>query len=287
MAFIDYPIENEITITALISAFEKVVEGGFFFKGEHHEHWEMVYVISGQIGVSANEKIFKLSEGEIIFHKPWEFHKIWSETENIAQVFIMAFKITGSLAKTLENCVLKLSDTQQHILHLMISAFQACNVEPALVRFPDFFNNWNLSSNAAIQIAKNYAEILFLDIIQNQNKPKRAYKTRTSEIYQQIIGIMEEHISDWITIDDIAKKCNFSTAYIKKVFAKYSDCGIHNYFLKLKLQRAVIFLKNGKSIQQTSNLLSFSSTNYFSVVFKREFGMSPRNYIKQVSRTTQ
>ena len=88
----------------------------------------------------------------------------------------------------------------------------------------------------------------------------------------------EEFIANF---EEIAKACNYSPAYIKKVFAKYSDCGIHNYFLKLKLQKAILLFQDGKTIQQTSNLLSFSNTNYFGVVFKREFGMSPRNYIKE------
>ena len=131
------------------------------------------------------------------------------------------------------------------------------------------------------QTAKNYAEILFLDIIQNQNKPKPSYQTRSSTIYHNIITYMEHRILEWVTVEDIAKACNYSPAYIKKIFSKYSDAGIHSYFLKMKLRKAILLLEDGKTIQETSNLLSFSNANYFGVVFKREFGMSPRNYIKE------
>ena len=284
MAFIKHPVRNEITITNLVTAMEQPIEDGFFFKGESHDHWETVFVLSGEVGVSANDKIFKLSEGDIIFHKPWEFHKIWSESTYTSYVFIFSFTMEGVLSKKLENRVIKLTHSQQAIMKSLIQAFRSSDSpndnSHELTRFPDYFNYWTCSPIAE-QTAKNYAEILFLDIIQNQNKPKPIYQTRTSTIYHNIITYMEAHVSDWITVEEIAKACSYSPAYIKKVFSKYSDSGIHSYFLKLKLQKAILLFKDGKSIQQTSNLLSFSNTNYFGVVFKREFGMSPRNYIKE------
>ncbi len=277
---VEHSVENELTVPAFAAAFESRIGSDFFFAGEAHDPWELVYVISGSINVTADTKVFHLTEGDIIFHKPREFHSLAPASNSSAHVFIMSFTLCGRLAKKLENCVVKLNPSQQDIMSLLITSFRTDDSSNELTRLPDYFGHWLLNPIAA-QIAKNYAEILFLDIIQSSNKPKPVYNTRSAEVYHNIISIMTERIYEWITIEEIAKYCNFSTAYIKKIFAQYSECGIHSYFLKMKLQKAVLLMRNGKSVQQTSNLLSFSNTNYFSVVFKREFGMSPRNYMKQ------
>ena len=91
---------------------------------------------------------------------------------------------------------------------------------------------------------------------------------------------MKENIHDDLSIDDIAKKCNFSSAYIKKIFAEFSDCGIHTYFIKLKIKEAIVLLKSGLSVGEVSEKLSFSNANYFAMCFKREMGASPTKYLK-------
>ncbi len=276
---------NQLSVASFIAAFEDPVEDGYNYEGECHDFWEFVYVMSGEVGVSANDKIFKLSEGDMIFHKPWEFHKIWSETSYTSHVFVLTFDLEGVLAKKLKDRVIRLNYEQISIMQSLIHSFRSSESSSdnssEITRLPDVFNMWSCSPIAE-QMAKNYAEILFLNIIQSQNKPKPTYKSKTSEIYHNIISFMESHLFENITTKQIAAACNYSTAYVIKVFSMYSSLGIHQYFLKLKLQKAVLLFETGKSIKEVSNMLHFNNPNYFSTVFKREYGMSPKEYIDKI-----
>ena len=49
----------------------------------------------------------------------------------------------------------------------------------------------------------------------------------------------------------------------------------------MKINYSLSLLSEGYSVAEISRVLSFSSQNYFSMVFRREMGMSPSEYKKK------
>ena len=58
----------------------------------------------------------------------------------------------------------------------------------------------------------------------------------------------------------------------------YAGCGVIQYFTRLKMAKAIKYLKEGYSVGEVADMLSFSSLNYFSAVFKKETGVPPGVY---------
>ena len=48
----------------------------FSFTGESHDFWELVYADKGDVTVFADDKSFVLEQGNVIFHKPNEWHNV-------------------------------------------------------------------------------------------------------------------------------------------------------------------------------------------------------------------
>lgn len=67
-----------VSVKSLVSAFDMVRDADFAFDGEMHDFWEMVYIASGKAGITADERVFTLNAGQLVFHKPMEFHRICS-----------------------------------------------------------------------------------------------------------------------------------------------------------------------------------------------------------------
>ena len=84
-----YDVKNQIEITAFHSLFEHHFPGDWDFEGESHDFWECVYVIKGDIFASGDGKVYNLSEGEIIFHRPMEFHRLWLDNKDGADVLTL------------------------------------------------------------------------------------------------------------------------------------------------------------------------------------------------------
>lgn len=55
----------------------------------------MVYVDSGDVEISTDEKHITLRQGQIIFHKPNEFHTLCADKKSASNVFVISFECTS------------------------------------------------------------------------------------------------------------------------------------------------------------------------------------------------
>ena len=69
MKFKKYLFKNVLTVSYIVTAFEFEFEKDYKFSGERHDFWEIVYVKSGKVGITAEDQVLTLSEGNMIFHK--------------------------------------------------------------------------------------------------------------------------------------------------------------------------------------------------------------------------
>ena len=96
-----------------------------------------------------------------------------------------------------------------------------------------------------------------------------------SKTFKKAVHYMNKNVYKNLTVTDIAKYCTSSSSTIKRIFDKYAGIPVHQYFLKLKMQKATMLLKNGASVSNTAEILNFCSQAYFSKAYKREMGFSP------------
>lgn len=266
-----------LSITSLYSFFEAKHTPEFYFEGECHSPWEMVYIIDGAAGITADDKIYTLSRGDIILHKPMEFHKIWSADGTSPCFLICAFDLDGILSHRLGG-VYHLADNVIAQIDSLL-AFLYAEADPKPYGNIDFFKFFK-KNETAFQIALNQLEQIVLHLSASNRQEENSYHNEKMHLYTKIAEILEEHIYDKITISQIAERCNVSTATIKNCFTEYAGCGVHKYFLNIKIRTAIDMLKNGMNVNEVSDMLQFANPNYFSYVFKRETGISASTYKK-------
>ncbi len=108
-----------------------------------------------------------------------------------------------------------------------------------------------------------------------------------SNIYKRIINKTEDyvndHLSDKITLNDVAKHAGFSTYHFHRIFKEYSDETLNEFILRFKLERSAIYLKVNKrvSITEVSLAYGFNDSSNYSRAFKRHFGITPSQFRKQ------
>ena len=266
-----------ISIKGIYSMFEVKRKSEFYFEGECHSPWEMVYVIDGQTGITADDRIYTLSEGDVIFHKPMEFHKIWNADETRPRYLICSFDLEGNLSHRLRNGVFHLTNEAKNVIDSLLNYLHAeFGVSSDEFNYHDHLN----PSEASYQIILSHLELILLYISHTNKYEQENSQNEKMRLYTEIAGILEEHVYDKITISEIATECNVSTATVKKCFAEYAGCGVHKYFLNIKIRTAIELLKNGMTVNEVSDMLSFTNPNYFSYVFKRETGTCASSYKK-------
>jgi AraC-like DNA-binding protein len=114
-------------------------------------------------------------------------------------------------------------------------------------------------------------------IADNSPDKTQDYSTGTRR-YKEVIKVLKEHIGEDLTVEEVSRLSHLSISYIKKLFSFYAGCGVMQYFIKLKVLKAIKYLQEGYSVGEISDMLGFSIPSYFSVVFKKETGKAPAKY---------
>ncbi len=100
---------------------------------------------------------------------------------------------------------------------------------------------------------------------------------------QKTLLYMKKNIDQQITIDDLAKNVHFSSYHFIKAFKRYMQLSPMEYLQKIRLNYAVNYLAEGKSITDTAYLCGFNNISYFIRVFKRHYNMTPKAYQNQLT----
>ncbi len=279
-----YEINKKIEIKSFVSAFWKSIDENYTFYGESHDFWEILYVDKGSVCVSAEERVFELSKNDFIVHKPMEFHKFHIEQGKSARIFVLSFVLEGEAAALLDNLCINLSEVQLKFFKNIITLIKE-NQLGEKIKAEKNYKSYLCSGTEMYNVSEVFlqqlscaTELFLLSCIQEITTPVTALKSTDAVLFNKSVNIMTEAVYDWITVSQIAEKCNVSISYLKLIFSKYTGLGVHKYFLNLKLMRAMDFLKEGRSVSEVSDELNFCSQTYFSTVFKRETGITPSEY---------
>ena len=94
----------------------------------------------------------------------------------------------------------------------------------------------------------------------------------------QVKAYIREHLSEKLTLADVADVFNFSPGYLSQLFGRYGG-GFVEYITEVRVAAAKEMLEKGdKKIYEIAEELGFESSFYFSKVFKKSTGLSPREY---------
>lgn len=275
-----YKIADNIKITEFFSMFECIRQGGYNFKGEIHDFWECLYVQKGNVCVSGDERVYNMGEGELVFHKPLELHKYYVEEGSSAELFIFSFAMEGTLTQFFEQKCFKLNDNQKTVIKNIL---RFIDIKNSCYPENDFIYTKTLEnlskSNVHMQIMANFVCGLLLSICDSFDIVAETMNDE-SVVFSSAVKYMNENIGRSLGVSEIAEHCCISETGLKKIFAQIAGLGVHKYFLKLKINRAMKMLKEGNSVSDCAEMLGFSSQAYFSAAFKRETGTSPGEYKK-------
>jgi len=104
-------------------------------------------------------------------------------------------------------------------------------------------------------------------------------KTSTHPLVDEISGYIDAHISDPITVEDLANVVHMSKYHFLRKFKDITGVTVHTFITNKRLIKACEMLKNGKNITQAYQSCGFSDYSAFLRNFKKTFGVSPGKYL--------
>lgn len=98
----------------------------------------------------------------------------------------------------------------------------------------------------------------------------------------KILHYLHLNFLENIKIGDLAKAIGYNSCYLSTIFNACFQCTFNEYLNSIRLRHALELLSQGhKKILDVAFASGFNSLRTFNRVFQNEFGLSPREYIKQ------
>ncbi|MDD5697737.1 MAG: AraC family transcriptional regulator [Victivallaceae bacterium] len=251
-----------------------------------HDFHELVIVFDGEGTHYTLEEKYQISRGDIFLIKPDTQHG-YDNTENLKIINLLY------LPECLKLALYDLGNSPGY--HAFFE------VEPALRRQHGFKSRLHLNSGKLEYVMKlvNSMEgelrsgslgVLFMAVsyfMQLIGFIARSYtKTEIPEqmailSLAEVVGYIEANYRCRITIAQLAKQASQSEMTLYRMFKKAFNLSPVNYLLSVRIAAAQELLLNSRlNVSEIAGETGFSDSNYFSRIFRKMTGVSPRSYRK-------
>ncbi len=296
MSYISTKLKEDIEIHKIITIHYFEYMKHFYFKGECHNFWEFLCVDKGKIQVTAGDNKYILKKGDMIFHKPMEFHALRSIGDIAPNLVVISFESTSPDIKLFENKIFTINPEQKRILSNILSEARKAFSTPIDIPSVEQISHSENAPFGSEQLIRIYIEMLLISLARDMKSiqvdpNEKLYTAVSNEKAYAIDGILsylESHIFERLTIKQICSDNLISRTSLETLFNEEKGCGVIDYFNKMKIDRAREIIRSGtRSITEISNILSYSSPQYFSKQFKMLSGMSPKEYEKSIKSLSE
>lgn len=283
------PIKLEIVLDYIVTIHYFEYTRGFEFPGEAHDFWELLYVDKGEVEIFTGDRRCTLTKGDIIFHKPMEFHGLRCLGGNAPNLLVAAF-VTGSPAMSFfQGRLLRAGDPERDLLARVIrearSAYSSALNDPYLEKL---ILREDVPFGAE-QLIKISLEQLLIQLIRRDSAPVKVRATSSiretadSALFRRVTAYLEAHIREQLTLDDVCRENIIGRSSLQKTFRSRTGGGVMEYFSRMKIETAKQYIRDGqRNFTEIAHDLGFSTIHYFSRRFKVVTGMTPTEYASSV-----
>lgn len=233
-----------------------------------HDHLELLFFEGNPCTVNCGGKINDAYKDDLIIVNSNEFHSYTPKNGDILHTCVsiypaffddVAFK--GIILKNLvpqdsfvKECIRQLTEEHEHPKAASDMVIKAKSYE--LMAY----------------LTRNYAEE---SLTKTEYNKRRANQKRVNDI----LTFIRDHYHENISTRTLAEKFYLSESYICCLFKREIGISPIEHINNLRINEAEILLKNTtENITSIAMKLGFSDPNYFARIFKKQTGITPREY---------
>lgn len=278
------PISEQpiVEISALYSFYHFHFAAGYVFPGERHPFWEMVCVLNGQVDIGADDAVYMLSAGDVIFHRPDEFHSIWANYAHAPDLLVVSFECSSPAMRAFERRQLRATPAQRALMEDMIR--EAERTFTASLQSNDGAVRPDRAGGAyTLRLVLTRMLMDMLDSTDAHSAPvgrSRQHGPDEEKLIQSVLDLMRANLCGGLCFTDLCRRMGMSATAVKQLFRRRFETTPMAYYEQLRMSEARRQLREeGKSIAAVADDLGFSSPAYFSTRFRHVNGVSPRQFL--------
>lgn len=282
MPYIPISLCPSLRVSKLYTVHYFEFTSNYSFAGEAHDFWEFLYVDKGSIKVTAGEAQYDLTRGQMIFHRPGEFHALSANGVTAPNLVVVSFECEGDAMDFFYGHITSLGAEERTLLSRIVSESRSVFSTPLNDPTTHSMQRNDEIPFGSEQLLQAALEELLIRLIRRGSgaPPRRSPTTQRSGA---IIAYLEQRLDQTLTIEQICRDNLIGRAKLESIFAEETGGGVLDHFSRMKIDTARRLIREGQlNITEISARLGFSSVHYFSRRFKKLTGMTPTEYARSV-----
>jgi YesN/AraC family two-component response regulator len=231
-----------------------------------HASVEVIYIISGELTITINDKIKNLQPGDLAVSFPNDIHSYNTETESNSLIMIFTPEIINSyfsarMDKTLENPFLSKDTIGKDIVQLMDM----------------LFTEYKTTKNE--YVIKGLLYSIFGKL--NDHFHLKHSKYQYNNTMQNLLRYIESNYCENISLQSIADALGYSKFYLSRIFSNKIGYQFNDYVNRLRLNKAQkLLISTSMTISTIAMECGFESLRNFNRVFKDYKELTPTEFRK-------
>lgn len=245
-----------------------------------HDYYEFYFFLEGNVSIQINGAEYPLQTGHMILIPPGIPHQAIIHDINIPYrrfVFWISKAFFHKLQETSPDYVylLKLAQSKGHyIYHYDMIAFNA--LQYRIFEFIEEIHSDRFGKGTKISLSVQELIFHLNRTIYESEHPKSAEDEQ--HLYQGLMQYIETHLDEELSLDQLAREFYVSKYHIAHVFKEHIGLSIHQFITKKRLMMCRDAILSRQEISKTYLMFGFKDYSSFFRAFKKEFGMSPKEY---------
>ena len=252
------------------------------FMWHWHPEIEITYVQKGTMCYKVNHMVYHLKEGDIVFNNSGALHSGTMENQKDCAYIPVTFDsrlIYGFFQSTVNS-----KNVDPVIQDSMLPAICIDQSEPwhkpfreYLLRIIDLDEKKPDFYELDITICLQSMWRLLLEHITYEPQASRENSLEYDRI-KKILSYIEENYQNKITLNDIAGHIHLCESECTRLFKRHMNTTLFVFLQEYRIERSLEFLQDDQPVSAVADKAGFSDPNYYSKVFAKIKGCSPREY---------
>ena len=246
-----------------------------------HAYYEFYFYMEGDVEFEIGDRRQALKSGDFVIVPPQTPHRAFVVDAALPYrrfVFWISTEYAGQLAERFPDFayLLRYMDSERHryIFHNDPVCFNA--VLSKAIALLEEIHGSHFGRGAVIEIRVEDLLMLLCRTVHDKVNP--TVNKASLPLYEQVMAYIDENPEQDITLDSLAERFYVSKYHIAHSFKEKLGISVHQYLIKKRLAACRDAILMNEKISEVCLAYGFKDYPSFFKAFRKEYGMSPKEY---------
>lgn len=257
-----------------------------------HQGIELLFVHNGFGHVVLEQKVHTVSSGTLLLFQPYQLHRIQMNSHQVKYVrSVLNFDPLFLDAK------LKPFPSLRSFFRFLWKQKQAYTADDSTNELSELYSRFYARLHLTTPDSHTEEFLVFIISllhvlrgksmeVDSENDAPTASLPKYDQHTENVMEWIENRFKEKFCLEELAAELHLSPYHISHLFKEATGISITNYIIARRLKEACLLLgTTNLPINRICNELGLESTSYFSHLFKKSIGVSPKQFRSGIKQT--